>query len=974
MQWCFVVRVLKVLTGANCFYALFALTLFAAQASAEATKFTFNLNAQPLTKALVEYSRIVGQPVLFNPQQIGDLKAPPLQGELTSAEAINALLIDSKLQAEPAPHGWLVKPIEQQNEVPLAQADTPLSSQQAVLEETVVIGQFSESLRTALAQKAAADQWVDIILAQDMGKFPALNIAEALQRSSGISVVRDRGEALFVSIRGLPPSFNTVTLNGRPLASNENVRNSEQYGRRFHYDTFPVELVAGVEVQKTTTAADNEGAIGGNVNIRTYQPLALARTQFSTTLAASHPQLADVVDPRVSALGAWVNNDQTFGLLVATAYAERSLRQDRALNFGWTELPETLDVSHNNPENSSRPAIISPGSVRPTLEQEARKRLGLNAALQWRPSSQLAVEINLIDLLQRIAYEEFSYSADYELDQLLSEQNRFRNDALIGGATATGAAQISRESAGLVARNRAQDMAIAWSAHNWQLRLEAAHSQADSYNDDPIKRTRLRRTGDVGFRFWYPQISGDRVPQLDYQNISLADYSAFPGRRLEWRTLNVSDNETSAAFNAEFIAEQGVITSVASGLQWRQRTRRYARRDAIINDGIAGKLFPQDYFEAFPVANFLGEADGNLPIQWLIPNEHEFWQGVDEAALASAAPSAGDLRNSYAIDENILAAFVQLNFAGPRWRGNLGIRAANNRQMSRGYRLDEAPSGESASPVGFTLDYHHLLPTANFVTEINSKLLWRSAVAQVINRPDLQDLAPRLTLNSGDQLTAVGGTPNLKPVVAWQYDSALEWYFVRNSLLSVGIFYKDLDRFIQTDISPLLFNGQVYQLTAKSNGASANVSGLELNYQQVFYKQPAPLHQAGVYGNYTYTESSANYRSGDQISTDVLADVARNSINLGMFVEWSSIDLRLNYSWRDAVLSEVGTGSITARNSAAFGSLDMQTALHFSRDVSLVLEAINLTNAAQEEYVAEREFAGYTHYGRTFIAGIKLNF
>src|SRR5690554_3436770 len=228
--------------------------------------------------------------LLFNPANVQQIQAPSVQGELSAGDALRQLLRNTDLIAEPVASGWLIKPIISANIEQTPTDNTAAAAARAnILDETLVVGRYRNSLRAAVAHKRIADQQIDVVMAEDIGQFPAHNIAEALQRAPGISVVRDRGEALFVSIRGLPTNFNNVTLNGHNLASNENVRNSEQYGRRFHYDTFPAELVAGVDVIKSTSAVNDEGAIGGSVNIRTFKPFALGKPSLSFQAAASYP-------------------------------------------------------------------------------------------------------------------------------------------------------------------------------------------------------------------------------------------------------------------------------------------------------------------------------------------------------------------------------------------------------------------------------------------------------------------------------------------------------------------------------------------------------------------------------------------------------------------------------------------------------------------------------------------------------------
>lgn len=944
---------------------LICLALCLPSAAEEQPRYQFDFSAQPLAKALANYARVVQHMVVFDPRALKQLQAPPLRGEFTAGAALEHLLATSQFMAVQTAQGWLIKPKPAEVTAPFE--PTVTRPPPSPVEDTLVLGRYGASLGSALEKKRAADQLVDVVVAEDIGKFPAHNIAEALQRAPGISVVRDRGEALFVSIRGLPTNFNNVTLNGHNLASNENVRNSEQYGRRFHYDTFPAELVAGVDVIKSTSAVNDEGAIGGSVNIRTFKPFALGKPSLSFQAAASYPELAQETDPRLFGLASWINDDKTFGVLLASAYTERSLRQDRALNFRWFDAIDGVDTDGDGTLDTG--PVTFPGSVRPTLEFESRQRWGLTSTIEWRPTDEFALAVNLVNLRQTIDYQEYSYSADYELPGLLPGSIQLREGALVTGETRQGSVQISRESAGLVDRNRALDIAADWQQDDWTIKTSAAVSLASSFNDDPIRRTRLRRLDDVAFYFSYPRIGSHAVPDIAYRNLSLLDETAFPGRRLEWRIIDTEDRELAVDSSAERQLHNGYLTSLIVGAKWRQRQRDYLRRDAIITDNMEGEYFPADYFLPFPARNFLGESHGNLPQTWLIPHEEKFWQGVSLTMLRDKKLDANDLLNSYRIEEDVRSLYAQLNFAGAdnAWRGNLGLRYAGTAQDALGHRLQQ----QMAAPLALSNDYENWLPSANVAIDLTEDLLWRASAARVISRPDFQDLAPRLTFNSGDINTAAGGNPYLTPVEAWQYDMALEWYLAEQGLLSAAIFYKDLDNFIQTQISQEMIEGQLYELTSKSNGAQAQVQGIELTYQQALHFLPSPWRYFGVHMNYTYTDSLADYLDGERRFEDRLADVARNSVNFTLYYERGHSQLRMNYSWRDDVLSQVGINNLAVQNAAAFGSLDLQASYALNANVSVTLEGINVTGAAEQEYVGQREFSSYTYYGRTFSVGVK---
>jgi iron complex outermembrane receptor protein len=169
--------------------------------------------------------------------------------------------------------------------IPVLAADSDAPDSQ--MQEVTVTGTYSGSLKKADDLKRKADRIVDAISAEDVGKFPSRNIGEALQRIPGVTLDRTadgssttRGEALHVNIRGLPPQFQVVQLNGRNIAVNEAVENGGKDGRQFRFDILPSDVISLVEVEKSPTAEMEEGGIAGNVDLRTYRPLDLG-THFT---------------------------------------------------------------------------------------------------------------------------------------------------------------------------------------------------------------------------------------------------------------------------------------------------------------------------------------------------------------------------------------------------------------------------------------------------------------------------------------------------------------------------------------------------------------------------------------------------------------------------------------------------------------------------------------------------------------------
>lgn len=944
------------------------------------TALELSIPAGDLGTVLSAFSRATNIQIIVDPALIAGKHSMGVSGSFVIADALSKLLAGSGLSFTLDGDTALVQRVP---ELPVTRADAPASSGRRVaalsaqpakeepdtIEEIVVTAGFADSLERSLNEKRQASNVVDVISAEDIGKFPAQNLAEALQRVPGVSINRDRGEGLFVRVRGLGPSFQLVSLNSRDAAVNENVRDSGQSGRQFRFDTLPSELVSSVEVIKSPTAALDEGAIGGVVNIRTSRALDLGRTTSAGSAVASFPALADEIDPRLSGLLSWVNDDTTLGILASAVYDERTLRQDRITGVSWSEEPDGIDTDGDGAADTG--SIITPTATRPTLEREDRERIGVNGAVQWRPNQQLDLNFDVFYTRLKDHYDELTYSADFDLSSIEPGSARVENGVLTA-ATADTSTQIGREVSDLRHDNIMLGLNGAYRFSDWTLSADTVYARAESDTPTPITRTRLQ--GSVGqVAFTFPK-SGDAVPSLNFLDADLNDPGLLPGRRIEWRDVDSTDEEIAAQLDAWRPIRVGPLTELRFGAKYRTRFRDYDRRDYNFTRGISGIHFDASFFDPMPVGNFLSDVSGSLPRSWAMPDPAAFRTQIDESAL-NAPLTRSDLRNSYRVDEDIASAYAMSNlestFRGKPLRGNFGVRLARTNQTSAGH----ADDGTQAIPVSFNRVYTDVLPSLNLVWEWSDEVQTHFAVAKVITRPSLADLAPRLTLNSsGTVLEASGGNPQLKPFEAWQYDATAEWYFSPGSVLMGGIFYKDITTFMTRQKSNIVVDGTTYLLTAPVNGGTANVAGVEVAYQQLMKFLPAPFDGLGFLANYTRTESEATYYDGTRIFKDDLENVAKHSFNFTGFYEAARFSARLSYSWQGDVLQEVGTNGLSTANDKAFGSLDADLSYKLREQMTVFAQGINITDQAQRQFVRDDWFGGYTRYGRTVMIGLRASY
>lgn len=932
---------------------------------------TLVIPAGDLASALPSFSRATGLQVLADPVLLRGKHTDGVRGQYDAERGLAELLRGTGLTFVRNGGAAILRPAAQRVSTapaplaaPSARVDAaPVQAEEpATVEELVVTGGFANSLARALNEKRKAANVVDAISAEDIGKFPSNNIAEALQRVPGVAITRDRGEGLFVRVRGLGPNFQIVTLNGRSAAVNENMRDSGQSGRQFRFDTLPSELVAGVEVGKTPLASLDEGAIGGVVDIKTFRPLDLGRTTLALSATASRPELADKTDPRVSGLASWTNAAGTFGVLAAAVYDQRTLRQDRITGVGW---------SYPNAGATLGKSLIAQGvqlyatNIRPTLEREDRERKGVVLSAQYRPSD--ATEVTLDGSYTKLDdhYDELTYSVDPDLSTLVAGSAVIKDGVMTGGVANTNS-QIGREVSDLAHDNLMVAGKIRQKLEDWTITADLAYARAYSETSKPITRTRLQ--GAMGRSTFNLPKAGDALPDVKLLTADLNNPSLLPFRRIEWRVNNATDDETALQFDAERPVSLGPVSRLQFGVKFRERSRAYNRADVNYTTNLTGKFFGADYFDAFPVSDFLGGASAGLPTSWAMPDPAAFWALRDPNQKGTAR---ADQRNSYRVSEKIGAGYalgdIDTTLFGAALRGEVGVRVAQTQQVSSGH----ADNGSAALPVRFEKTYTDVLPTANFALELTETLQARVAAAKVITRPSLADLAPRLTLNSGTLLTAVGGNPLLKPFEAWQYDATLEWYFAPGSALVAGAFYKDITTFVYSQNTNIVVDGQTYVLTSPTNGGKATIKGVELAYQHLFKTLPAPFDGLGFLANYTYTDTEATY---SPTLKDEMVNVAKNSFNVTAFYEKDRFAARASYSWVDDVLQDVGGAGLSALNDKAFGSLDASLSYKITPRITAAIEGQNLTKASQWQFIKGGWFGGYTNYGRTLSFGLRAKF
>src|SRR5262245_32674730 len=218
---------------------------------------------------------------------------------------------------------------------------TPVVAQQAEKpekSEKIEVTGFRGSVESALADKREARDIVDVIKAEDIAKFPDTNLAESLQRISGVVIDRDAGEGRNITVRGLGLDFTRVRINGiEALATTGGTDSSggNNRSRGFDFNVFPSDLFNAIVVRKSSSADVDEGSLGATVDLRTARPFDFAGRKVSASLQGRYNDLARETDPRGAFLFSDTFMDRRVGFLISGAYSKRRLFEEGFSTVRW---------------------------------------------------------------------------------------------------------------------------------------------------------------------------------------------------------------------------------------------------------------------------------------------------------------------------------------------------------------------------------------------------------------------------------------------------------------------------------------------------------------------------------------------------------------------------------------------------------------------------------------------------------------
>jgi iron complex outermembrane receptor protein len=848
------------------------------------------------------------------------------------------------------------------------------------MDEVVVTG-IRGSLRQSIATKREAVAIVDAITAEDVGKFPDKNLAEALQRVPGVTISRDFGEGERVNLRGTNSNLTRTLFNGHGLATADwFILDQLNSTRSFNYLMLPSDVIGQVEVFKTPQADFEEGGIGGTINVKTRRPLEMKNMEAAITAQAAYTEMSESLDPQIGGLFSWKNDAETFGFMIGGKYEKRDIRRDGVEVLGYN--PIDTDPGPGTTE------VLIPSLIGSALFQQERVRTSANFELQFAPSDALDIAVTGL-------YSKF------DADNLNENFMAWGSRAIANGGTLTNATIVEGTAvAGTISslNNGTQDFGVVYdaitrfaSADTTSIDLEVGYQFSDSWKMNArVGTTEASGNTDaqpfVEFGApaqWTFDLRG-KAPQVSYANVDPTDPDdmQFIFSSLHQILNDDSENYGYLDFTKTF-GDSG-IKSLKFGAKLTDHDRdlrfnatTYGGFHVPINSlpasAFAGGPTPGDFLDRIKAA-------GTLDEYWQIDRD-----AVKDILFDNLAGGPGRVlypQQSFSVTEKGTAGYVMANFGGEMWNGNAGVRYVKTDQTSRGYVVG---GGATANPFGnydpitVERDYTDVLPSVNLAFKFTNDLILHVSAAKVMARPDYTDVAPRVSLNPGS-LSGTGGNPDLDPYRATQADVSLEWYPDADSKFAAALYYKDIKSFItdrpgvetfqvQANTSPSLSctAGPApntflcpFTINRRSNGGGGTIKGAELSIVK------AIAGGFGVDGNYTYSDGEAD-------NGDPLPGNSKNTYNIAAYFENERLSSRLAYTYRSEYF--VTFDRSTQLNQKELTSLDASFSVNVTPNIVGTFEAQNILDE-KSEFFAGDEFRPRAIYdnGRVYYVGARVKF
>lgn len=809
----------------------------------------------------------------------------------------------------------------------------------------------------ALNQQRTSVNYRNVVSADLLGQFPDNNIAESTQRIPGVSIERDQGEGRYVSVRGAPKEFTTISLDGVQLA------NPDALSRGVELDTIPSDVIAALEVTKALTPDMDGDAIAGNINIRTQSALDRRDMTFRASLARGAYELGNGDNQRFSAaIGNRFGADRNIGFLISGSHS---------LQERFTDNVETEYAIMG--EGAAR--RILPAVVQIKDYEGTRTRSGLTARFDFR--------IDADNLLYFVANHsqfkdrEFRDNLTLEMDQYSTTANQTTGQARV---------RFDKE-----LRERTYNKTIDtfnlggehFFGDDWRVDWQASHSMAEKETSPRMQyqfRSSVRPQmaydySNPDFPVW--SIRGRTDAPATGVNVP---ESWFAFRRLNDRYEWTDESET--ALRLDFTRGQsflGDTGDIKFGLRARLRDKNFdderLRNESAadfralgvgMSDMLCSNLGMSNNFDYFLAGRrFCRDIFARYGTPLVNSRNH-----------GRLMPDS--ITGDYGAKEDVHAGYVRLDAQWDALTLVTGVRYERTSTQGTAYNWNAVT--RAANLVTVSDSYHTVLPSVHLRYEFGEDSILRASYSTALNRPDFYLRVPFVQFNEIPDPTSQAlrtynqGNPDLKAAYAHNFDVSFEHYLRPLGLASVAAFYKRINDPIFPTSRRYTENGYNYQVNSYDNGGNGRIYGVELAWQQSFDFLPGALNGFGIYTNYTYASSEADLPNNG--GKTEMPGTSRHNYNVALSYDKYGFNSRLAYSYRSKnIQSYVVDNPELNVYWGDRGSLDFTASYALSRNLRIFGEVNNITDTRQVRFQGVRnrvlELEGF---GRSWLVGVRYEY
>lgn len=921
--------------------------------------------------------RIVGTEILVRTDREGRFRIQNLQSGPYQITVNYPTLREQVLNVETSEAGSASSDV--------ALRDSDLGEEVYTLETFAVAGEKEGQAASIARQKAAANP-INVLSMDAYGTVADGNIGNFLQRVAGLTAIKDI-DVVGISMRGMPGGAAAVTVDGSRFAGVEGDR-----GARI--DQVPSEFIKEIEVIKSSIPSMWADGLAGTINL-------VRKSAFDYKDDVRTLQAGAAVNTYRDNLWEW----QPFGSLtyLTTLGADRSMALSLSASYNRT-------INTRDWVQTERRTLDARATQARLLDDILyRERDGVSAKLEMKLSPETMVRL----VAQANYYEQSSDRNNYTISATgnrqiadYSRRSRAQIETGLAPQTSTGAAAgvapgftdnftelLHATYTNQVQRGGGETYAYNFGAgidHRFEngvkLSAEVNHSDNETEGGNSGFAITLRGIGlaiDTTNSRQQPAFTQTYGPSI----AAGSDLSRYATSRLHQTISNAEEDLDSARLDLTKELDTANPIVLQAGAAFR-RQERWSKSTApswiyVGPDNVAGRN------------NSTGVNDDNLAQFRLDQPAYAMFNGryaeLDQLHYGAAfaafdahpewfRPNAVATPIPGIVKEQVQAGYVMATGTF----GNLlltgGVRIEHTDINATGSLSD--PENPTQNTVTRDGSYMDLFPSAHLKYALRRNLILRLSYTATMLRPGIADITPSTTVNYSASTglgTVTMNDPNLEPQYADNYDLALEYYFLRSGLVSVGVFRKDIKDFIVRTTGFIGagpdngFDGRYedFTLNKNANAASAKVQGFEFDYSQQLDFLPKPFDRTRVFANYTYLDTQGQYSGG----VDELVNFVPHTFNVGTTLTWQKFEARAAYNYKGRYLVAYSTDDTAKNRQVPDRSLDLNFSYKLRPSVSLYVDLANVLNQGTYWYnIDPSRVVKYERLGLRLTAGVNARF